>query len=273
MGVVLGEGEVHPEMDMAINSGQVYGTIEGIATKDPAFGLDAFWIKKSLKEQAQTIGFTVVDSSTVIATHLSQVVQDHAHELLGHQEAQKILDILAKTSPKLVDDLVPDRISLSVIVKIFQNLLEEHVPLRDSKTILETLSEYAQKTQDPSVLTEVVRAALGRLIVQQINGSSSEVSVVTLEPNLEQILLQSMQSSNHEANAVDPSLLDKIQKTVVKFAAKQDVSGSPAILLVHPSIRRLMSKVLKHIAKNLSVLSFKEIPDEKQIKVVSTLGF
>ncbi len=273
MGVVLGEGEVHPEMDMAINSGQVFGTIDGIATKDPAFGLDAFWIKRALKEQAQTIGFTVVDSSTVIATHLSQIVQDNAHQLLGHQEAQKILDILAKSSPKLVDDLVPDRISLSVIVKIFQNLLEEHVPLRDSKTIIETLSEFAAKSQDPSILTEVVRSALGRLIVQQINGSASEVSVVTLEPNLEQILLQSMNTSNQDANAVDPSLLDKIQKTVVKFAAKQDVSGSPAILLVHPSIRRLMSKVLKHIAKNLSVLSFKEIPDEKQIKVVSTLGF
>ncbi len=273
LGVVIGEGDVFPDKDMAINSGQIFGKIDGIPTKDPAFGLDAVWINKSSKEQAQTLGYTVVDSSTVIATHLSQIIQDNAHQLLGHQEAQKILDILAKSAPKLVDDLVPDKISLSTVVKIFQNLLEEHVPLRDSKTIIETLSEYAQKSQDPAALTEMVRASLGRLIVQQLNGSASEVPVVTLDPNLEQILLQSMHTGGSEGGAVDPTLMDKIQKAVIQFANKQEVMGIPAILLVHPSIRRLLSKLLKHFAKNLSVLSFKEIPDEKQIKVVSTLGF
>lgn len=273
LGVIIGEGDVFPDKDMAINSGQVFGSIEGIPTKDPAFGLDAMWINKSLKEQAQTLGYTVVDTSTVIATHLSQILQDHAHQLLGHQEAQKILDILAKGAPKLVDDLVPDKIPLSTIVKIFQNLLEEHVPLRDSKTIVETLSEYSQKSQDPAILTELVRASLGRLIVQQLNGSALEVPVVTLDPNLEQILLQSIQTGGSEGAAVDPGLLEKIQKVVMQFAKKQEVMGSPAILVVHPHIRRLLAKLLRHFAKNLSVLSFKEIPDEKQIKIVSTLGF
>ncbi|MBN9286718.1 MAG: flagellar biosynthesis protein FlhA [Gammaproteobacteria bacterium 39-13] len=273
LGVVIGEGDVFPDKDMAINSGQVFGSIEGIPTKDPAFGLDAMWINRSLKEQAQTLGYTVVDTSTVIATHLSQILQDHAYQLLGHQEAQKILDILAKSAPKLVDDLVPDKISLSTIVKIFQNLLEEHVPLRDSKTIVETLSEYSPKSQDPAILTELVRASLGRLIVQQLNGSAQEVPVVTLEPNLEQILLQSMHTGGSDGAAVDPTLLEKIQKVVMQFAKKQETMGTPAILVVHPNIRRLLSKLLKHFAKNLSVLSFKEIPDEKQIKIVSTLGF
>ncbi len=273
LGVSLGEGDVFPDKDLAINSGQVVGKIEGIATKDPAFGLEAYWISKSLKEQAQTLGYTVVDSSTVIATHLSQVVQDYAHQLLGHQEAQKILDILAKSSPKLVDDLVPDKLTLSVVVKVFQNLLEEHVPLRDSKTIVETLSEYAARSQDPGALTEIVRGALGRLIVQQLNGSSPEIPVVTLDPKLEQILLQSVQTGGVEGGAIDPTLMDKMQKAVVQFANKQEILGHPAILLVHPSIRRLLSKLLKHFAKNLSVLSFKEVPDEKQIKVISTLGF
>ncbi len=273
LGVTLGESDVFADKDMAINSGQVLGKIDGIPTKDPAFGLEAVWINKSEKEQAQTLGYTVVDSSTVIATHLSQIIQDYAHQLLGYQEAQKILDILSKSAPKLVDDLVPDKLSLSIVVKIFQNLLEEHVPLRDSKTIIETLSEYAQKSQEPGTLTEMVRAALGRLIVQQLNGSSPEVPVVTLDPNLEQILLQSLHAGGSEGGAVDPNLMDKMQKAVVQFANKQEVLGLPAILLVHPSLRRLLSKLLRHFAKNLSVLSFKEIPDEKQIKVISTLGF
>ncbi|MGD9592009.1 MAG: FHIPEP family type III secretion protein, partial [Candidatus Berkiella sp.] len=273
LGISLGEGDVFTDKDMAINSGQVLGKIEGIPTKDPAFGLDALWISKSSKEQAQTLGYTVVDSSTVIATHLSQIIQDYAHQLLGHEEAQKIIDIVAKSSPKLIEDLVPDKLSLSVIVKVFQNLLDEHVPLRDSKTILETLSEYAQKSQDPGVLTEIVRVALGRLIIQQLIGTSPEIPVITLDSKLEQILLQSNNSANADGAAIDPNLMDKMQSAVVQFANKQEVLGHPAILLVHPSIRRLLSKLLKHFAKNLSVLSFKEVPDEKQIKVISTLGF
>lgn len=272
-GVVVGEGEILPDCLLAINSGQVFGNVEGIPTKEPAFGLQALWIKPSLKEQAQTLGYTVVDISTVIATHLSQVISDNCNQLLGHQEAQKILDMLAKTSPKLVEDLVPDKLSLSVIVKVFQNLLEEHVPLRDSKTIVETLSEFASRSQDPVVLTEIVRSALGRLIVQQLNGSALELPVVTLEQNLEQILLSSIQSSNEPMGMIEPRLMEKIQKAIAQFSAKQEVLGKPAILLVHPQLRRLLSKLFKHVSKNLSVLSFKEIPDDKQMKIVSTLGY
>jgi len=272
-GVVVGEGEIVTECLLAINSGQVFGHIEGIATKDPAFGLQALWIKPSLKEQAQTLGYTVVDISTVIATHLSQVISDNCNQLFGHQEAQKILDMLAKSAPKLVEDLVPDKLQLSAIVKVFQNLLEEHVPLRDSKTIVETLSEFASKSQDPVVLTEIVRSSLGRLIVQQLNGSAVELPVVTLEPNLEQILLASIQQGPEPTSIIEPRLMDKIQKAVAQFASKQEVLGKPAILLVHPHLRRLLSKLFKHVSKNLAVLSFKEIPDDKQMKIVSTLGY
>lgn len=272
-GVVVGEGEIATDCLLAINSGQVFGSVEGIPTKEPAFGLQAIWIKPSLKEQAQTLGYTVVDISTVIATHLSQVINDNCNQLLGHQETQKILDMLAKSAPKLVEDLVPDKLSLSVIVKVFQNLLEEHVPLRDSKTIVETLSEFAPKSQDPVVLTEIVRSALGRLIVQQLNGSAIELPVVTLEPNLEQILLSSIQTGPEPTSMIEPRLMDKIQKAVAQFASKQEVLGKPAILLVHPHLRRLLSKLFKHVSKNLSVLSFKEIPDDKQMKIVSTLGY
>lgn len=272
-GVVVGEGEILTDCLLAINSGQVFGSVEGVPTKDPAFGLQALWIKPNLREQAQTLGYTVVDISTVIATHLSQVISDNAHQLFGHQEAQKILDMLAKGSPKLVEDLVPDRMQLSIIVKVFQNLLDEHIPLRDSKTVVETLSEYASRSQDPVVLTEIVRSALGRLIVQQLNGSAVELPVVTLDANLEQILLQSTQTTQDAMGIIEPRLMDKIQKAVAQFAAKQEVLGKPAILLVHPHLRRLLAKLFKHVSKNLSVLSFKEIPDDKQMKIVSTLGY
>lgn len=272
-GVVVGEGEILTDCLLAINSGQVFGSVDGIPTKDPAFGLQALWIKPNLREQAQTLGYTVVDISTVIATHLSQVISDNAHQLFGHQEAQKILDMLAKSSPKLVEDLVPDKMPLSVIVKVFQNLLDEHIPLRDSKTVVETLSEFASRSQDPVVLTEIVRSALGRLIVQQLNGSAIELPVVTLDANLEQILLQSTQTTQDAMGIIEPRLMDKIQKAVAQFAAKQEVLGKPAILLVHPHLRRLLAKLFKHVSKNLSVLSFKEIPDDKQMKIVSTLGY
>lgn len=272
LGVIMGEGELKLDMDLAISSGKVFGKLDGIPTKDPAFGLDALWIKKADKEQAQTLGYTVVDAASVIATHLNQVILERAHQLLGHQETQKILDILAKTSPKLVEDLVPDKLPLSILVKILQNLLEERVPLRDSKTILETLSENANKTQDPSILTEMVRVALGRLIVQQLNGSTQEVPVVTIDPTLEQILQQSINSGGELANTLDPTLVEKIQNSFMQYAKKQEVLGSVAILLVHPSIRRLLAKLLRHYSRNISVLSFQEIPDEKRIKIVSHIG-
>ncbi|MCS5708596.1 flagellar biosynthesis protein FlhA [Candidatus Berkiella cookevillensis] len=271
MGVVMGEFQVHMDKALAISSGKIFGKVDGIDCKDPAFGLDAVWINPSLKEQAQTKGYTVVDTATVIATHLSQIVQDHAYELLGHDEAQKIIDRLAKQSPKLVEDLIPEKLNLSALVKILQNLLREHVPIRDSKTIVETLSSYASKSQDPAILTEQVRVKLGRMIVQQLIGPASQMPVITLDSKLEQILQQGIQSGK-ENPVIEPMLLNQVQKKLVEFSRKQIAMGNPVILLAANELRPVLSKLLRPSIKELSVLSFNEIPDDKQINVISTLG-
>jgi flagellar biosynthesis protein FlhA len=187
MGVTAGEADLRPEMEMAINPGQVFGTLQGEITQDPAFGLEAIWIERSQKDQAQTLGYTVVDAGTVAATHLSHILQTNAHELFGYEEAQNILDNLAKTAPKLVEDLVPKTLALGIIVKVLQNLLRESVSIRDIRTIAETLAEYGAKSQDPDVLTSAVRASLGRLIIHEINGVQEELSVITLDSELEQL--------------------------------------------------------------------------------------
>lgn len=271
MGVVMGEFQVHMDKALAISSGKIFGKVDGIDCKDPAFGLDAVWINPSLKEQAQTKGYTVVDTATVIATHLSQIVQDHAYELLGHDEAQKILDRLAKQSPKLVEDLIPEKLNLSALVKILQNLLREHVPIRDSKTIVETLSSYASKSQDPAILTEQVRVKLGRMIVQQLIGPASQMPVITLDSKLEQILQQGIQSGK-ENPVIEPMLLSQVQQKLVEFSRKQIAMGNPVILLAANELRPVLSKLLRPSIKELSVLSFNEVPDDKQINVISTLG-
>ena len=187
MGVVVGESEVYPDRELAINPGQVFGKLQGVEVKDPAFGLDAIWIEQSQKEQAQSLGYTVVDASTVVATHLNQLLQVHAHELLGHEEVQQLLDMLTKTSPKLVEELVPGKLSFSVLLKVLQNLLMEQVPLKDFRTIAESLADAVSRTQDPLGLTAAVRISLARLIVQNINGSEPELPVITLAPQLEQL--------------------------------------------------------------------------------------
>lgn len=271
MGVVMGEFQVHMDKALAISSGKIFGKVDGIDCKDPAFGLDAVWINPSLKEQAQTKGYTVVDIATVIATHLSQIIQDHAYELLGHDEAQKIIERLAKQSPKLVEDLIPDKLNLSALVKILQNLLREHVPIRDAKTIVETLSSYASKSQDPAILTEQVRVKLGRMIVQQLIGPASQMPVITLDSKLEQILQQGIQSGK-ENPVIEPMLLNQIQMKLVEFSRKQIAMGNPVILLAANELRPVLSKLLRPSIKELSVLSFNEIPDDKQINVISTLG-
>ena len=192
LGAPVGEAEVFPDRELAINPGQVSGPLPGSATKDPAFGLEAVWIETSRREQAQTLGYTVVDASTVIATHLSHLLQSHAHELLGHEEVQQLLNRLGKSAPKLVEDLVPKLLPMSVVVKVLQDLLLERVPIRNMRTICETLAEHAPKTQDPVVLVAAVRVALGRSIVQDIGGLRQELPVITLDPALEQVLQDSM---------------------------------------------------------------------------------
>src|ERR1700678_303204 len=193
LGVPVGESEIFPDRELAINPGQVSGaTIPGSATKDPAIGLDAVWIDKARREQAQAQGYTVVDASSVIATHLSHLLQSHSHELLGHEEVQQLLNRLGKTAPKLIEDLVPKLLPMSVVVKVLQLLLLERVPIRNLRTICETLAELAPKTQDPTILVAAVRVALGRSIVQNIGGLREELPVITLDPSLEQVLQDSM---------------------------------------------------------------------------------
>ena len=205
-GVVLADGVVYPDRELAINPGRVFGKPPGIETRDPAFGMEAIWIEPAKREHAQTLGYTVVDASTVIATHLSSVIQAHAHELLGHEEVQQLLNGLAKTAPRLVEDLVPKALSLGVVVRVLQGLLAERVPIRNLRAIVETLAEHAARTQDPAVLQAQVRIALGRQIVQDIVGSGAELPVITLEPELEQLLQASLQGQATGNAALEPGL-------------------------------------------------------------------
>ncbi|MFO7602434.1 MAG: flagellar biosynthesis protein FlhA, partial [Gammaproteobacteria bacterium] len=272
MGVNVGEATIHPERELAINPGQVFGTIEGAETRDPAFGLQAFWITPEQRDNAQTMGYTVVDANTVVATHLSQLVKTHAHQLLGHEEVQHLLDMLARSAPKLVENLVPDTLTLGVVVKVLQNLLEESVPIRDIRTIAETLAEHGARSQDPDVLTAAVRIALGRSIVQQINGMAPELPVITLDPNLEQLLHQSIQGGGEGGAGVEPGLAERLHNALLESAQAQEQAGQPAVLLVSAPVRTMLARFVRHTITTLHVLSYNEIPTDKQIRIVATVG-
>jgi flagellar biosynthesis protein FlhA len=276
MGVAVAEGDVYPDRDMAINPGQVFGTLEGIKTKDPAFGLDAIWINASQKEQAQTLGYTVVDASTVVATHLNQILQQHTYELLGHEDVQKLLDMLAKTSPKLVEELVPNTINLNLLLKVLQNLLRERVPIRDIRSIAEALAASGGKSQDPAALTALARVALGRQIVQSIIGAEQNIPVITLEPSLEQLLLNTVQQAQKagadDSAYVEPSLAERLQQSLVKAAQKQELAGKPLVLLVAAPLRMMLSRFARHSVPDMRVLAYTEIPDNKQITIDASIG-
>ncbi len=272
MGVVVGEAEIYHDREMAINPGQVFGKVQGVATKDPAFGLDAIWIGPEQREQAQSLGYTVVDAATVVATHLSQVLTNNASQLLGHEEAQNLLDMLAKTYGKLVDGLVPDQLSLSVVVKVLQNLLFEGVSIRDIRSIVQTLVEYAPKSQDPDVLTAAIRIALRRLIVQDIAGELDDLPVITLAPELEQMLHKSMQAAGAEGGGIEPGLAERIQNALTEASQQQEMNGEPAVLLTSGVLRTVLARFTKHTVAGLHVLSYQEIPDDKQIRIVNSIG-
>jgi flagellar biosynthesis protein FlhA len=272
LGVAVGESEISHDSELAINPGQVFGALEGTVTKDPAFGLEAVWIKANQREHAQTLGYTVVDAATVVATHLSQLLTNHAHQLLGHEEVQQLLDILEKTHPKLVEGLVPDVLSLSLIVKVLQTLLSEGVPIRDMRTIVQTLSEYGPKSQDPDVLVSALRIALKRLIVQEITSGAQEVPVITLAPELEQMLHKSLQAGGEDGAGIEPGLAEKLQQSLSEASQQQEIAGEPAVLLTSGMLRPVLSKFLKQAVSGLHVLSYQEIPDDKQIKIVSSVG-
>ncbi|NOY63136.1 MAG: flagellar biosynthesis protein FlhA [Gammaproteobacteria bacterium] len=280
-GVTAGESEVHMERDMAINPGQVFGTLQGVEGKDPAFGLDAVWIDPGQRDQAQTMGYTVVDVSTVVATHISQLLQSRASELLGREEAQQLLDNLAKSAPKLVEDLTPNLLSIGVILKVLQNLLDEGISIRDMRTIAETLADNAPRSQDPAVLTAMVRIALGRSIVQNINGMARELPVIVLDPELEQMLQSSMHESMSDAGTaqategsigLEPGLAERMLQALTQSVERQELAGQPAVLAVAAPLRGMLAKFLRHTVSALHVLAYTEIPDDMQIKVVASVG-
>lgn len=268
----IARAEVHPENELAINPGQVFGELPGPVSKDPVFGLDAVWIDPTLHDQAQTYGYTVVDASTVIATHMSQVLQDHAHELLGHHEVQEILDRYTSATPGVIDDIIPKLIPLGTVVKVMQNLLRENIPIRDTRTILETLAENAARTQDPDALSAAVRIALGRLIMERIAGPDSEIPVITLDMSLEQLLQQSLQSMTEGGGAIEPGLAEKMLQSLKECSERQEVAGEAAILLVPDNLRELMVRMVRQNVSRLKVLAFSEVPENRQLKIVSTVG-
>ena len=270
-GVEIGQGEAFPGNLLAINPGRVAGQLPGAETKDPAFGLPAVWIDTALRDQAQAYGYTVVDASTVAATHLNHLILSHAAELLGRQETQALVDHLAKEMPKLVEDLVPKVLPLGVLQKVLQNLLEEDIPIRDMRSIIETLAENATRSQEAEVLTAQVRVALGRSITQQLYPSGAEMQVMSLDPQLERILQQAIAGGGDNAS-IEPSLADSLIRETSTAAQRQEELGLPAVLLVSGNLRLLLSRFLRRGIPQLKVLAHNEVPESKIIKVTSIIG-
>ena len=269
-GVEIGMGEAYPGQYMAINPGRVSGPLPGRETRDPAFDLPAYWIEGSQREQAHVLGYTVVDASTVVATHINHVILNHAAELLGRQETQALLDHIAKSAPKMIEDLVPDQLSVSVVQKVLQYLLEEGVPIRDMRTIIEILAEAAPRTQDPLELTTRVRQGLGRAIMQGLFPGTGEILVMALEPSLERLLMQAM-SSNTDA-AIEPSLADGLLRQAAAAAERQENIGLPPVLLVPPQLRWLLTRFLRRSVPSMKVISNAEIPESRTIRVTAMVG-
>jgi flagellar biosynthesis protein FlhA len=269
-GVPIGEGIIHPDRELALNPGRVFGPVQGIATRDPAFGMEAIWIEPAGRDHAQTLGYTVVDPSTVIATHLSFLIQAHAHEILGHEEVQQLLNLLSKSAPKLVEDLVPKVLPLSVLVRVLQGLLAERVPIRNLRAILETLAESAPRSQDPALLQSQVRIALGRQIVQDIAGASPEVPVMSLDGDLERLLSGAL--ANTGGTTLEPGLAEKLQQRLVESVSRREVAGEPAVLLVPPALRAPLASFVRASVPGLHVLAWNEIPANRKVRLVSTVG-
>lgn len=267
-GVEIGSGEAYPGRWLAINPGTAAGSLPGEVTTDPAFGLDAIWIESALKEQAQIQGFTVVEASTVVATHLNHLISLHASELFGRQEAQQLLDRVTQEMPKLTEDLVPGVVTLTTLHKVLQNLLDEKVPIRDMRTILETLAEHAPIQTDPGELTSVVRVALGRAITQRWFPGNDEVQVIGLDTPLERLLLQALQGGG----GLEPGLADRLLAQTQEALARQEMLGAPPVLLVNHALRPLLSRFLRRSLPQLVVLSNMELFDNRNIRMTATIG-
>jgi len=271
-GVEIAQGESNHGQFLAINPGGVTEALAGPATKDPAFGLPAVWISEDERDHAQTVGYTVVDAGTVVATHLNHIISMNAAELLGREEVQMLLDHVSKESPKLIEDLTPKLLPVSVIQKVLQNLLSEGVHIRDMRTIVETLAEHGQATQLPNELTAFVRIRLGRAIVQQLFPVGNEVSVVALDNNLEKLLLQATQANNANGTAIEPSLAENLANQAEAAAYHQEQMGLSPVLLVAAPLREALSKFLRRAIPRLRVLSHEELPDTRTIKVTNLIG-
>ncbi len=270
-GVEIGQGEAYPGMYLAINPGRVSGNLPGNQTKDPAFGLPAVWIDAAQRDQAHAMGYTVVDAGTVVATHLNHLILSNASELLGRQETQQLLDHIAKDAPKLIEDLVPKQLQLATVQRVLQNLLEEGVSIRDTRSIVDVLAEYAPRSQDPQELTAQVRIALGRAIVQDLYPSGNDMQVMTLEPGLERLLAQAVQGGG-DASGIEPGLADTLLRETAMAAQRQESIGLPAVLLVPGPLRWLLSRFLRRAWPALKVLANAEIPETKTIKVTTVIG-
>ena len=271
-GVVRGKGEVKVGRELAINPGQVYGQLEGIATREPAFGLEAVWIESSQRDQARTLGYTVVDAATAISTHLNKVLRENAADLLSHDETQQLLDKLASKSPKIVEDLVPGKLSLGILTRTLQNLLQESVSIRDMRTIAEALTEASTRTQDPEQLTAIVRPKLGRMIMQNLIDGDNSLQVMTLEPTLEQLLHNVLQQSQPGQPVVmEPTLAENLFAALREGSRAVEDMGHPAVLVVSPVIRGWLSKAARFRVNDLTVLSYSEIPDDQAVKVIHTV--
>ncbi len=277
MGVNLAQAEAHADKELAINPGQVFGPLRGIPCKDPAFGLEAVWIEPAQRDHAQSLGYTVVDAPTVIATHLNSVMQKHAWELLGHEEVQQLVNQLSKTHQRLVESIMPSPVSLSLLLRVLQNLLRENIPVRDLRTICEAMADMAQRTQDIDTLTAYVRVALARMIVQGVAGDQPEIAVITLAPDLEQILLQSVQqakgSGGTDADAVlEPGLAERLRRNLSEAAAKMEMAGKESVLLVSMGIRSMLARFARYSLPGLTVLAYNEIPDNRKVTIFATAG-
>ncbi|MBX2883460.1 MAG: flagellar biosynthesis protein FlhA [Granulosicoccus sp.] len=271
-GVVEAEGEILPGMELAINASSSDTELQGKPGKDPAYGMDAVWIELSQRDHALALGYTVVDCGTVIATHLSKILHDNAASLLGHEETQKLLDNLARISPRLVEDLVPGTVSLPIVVKVLQNLLAEGIPITNMRTIVETLAESGAPGAEVEELTASVRVALRRLITRQLNGADEELSVITLAPDLEHLWLKSIQSGIESGIGMEPELAERFYHSLGETAREQELTGQAAVLLVNPKLRPWLAGLIRHTIPSLKVLAYSEIAENKKLRIIANIG-
>ncbi|AHB75767.1 MULTISPECIES: flagellar biosynthesis protein FlhA [Pandoraea] len=269
-GVIIGEGDAYPGQLLAIDPGQVSAPLQGTPTRDPAFGLPATWIDVGQRDQAQAYGYTVVDAGTVVATHLNHLINAHAHELLGRQEVQQLIERIGKDAPKLIEDLVPKTIALTTLQKVLQNLLEEQVPIRDMRTIIDTIAEHGARVQDPYELTALVRLSLGRAITQSVFPGNGDLEVVGLDANLERILTQALSAGG--GTGLEPGLADTLLRETQAAVSRQERQGLPPVLLVQHPLRSLLSRFLRRSLPQLKVLSYAEVPDTRNVKMTALIG-